>query len=77
MSIRCHGYSSKPLGPKQPKTALELRRQGQRCDRIALDQRQQGFHEVCDWLKGNRGIAEHVRACLESGRGVMHLPLGV
>jgi hypothetical protein len=29
-------------------------------DRIPLDQRQQGFHEVCDWLKGNRGITEHV-----------------
>ena len=31
-----------------------------RLDRIPLDQRQQGFHEICDWPKGNRGIAEHV-----------------
>ena len=58
----CHGYPCEPLRPKQSETSLELLRQSQRRDHLALDQRLQGFDEVCDRLKCDRGITEHIGA---------------
>jgi hypothetical protein len=55
-----HGYPGEPLRPKQTETSLELLRQNQRCNRIPLDQRLQGFDEICDRLKSDQGITKHV-----------------
>ena len=61
MSIAAIAIPVNPCGPSNRKRAWLLR-QSQRRDGIPLDQRLQGFDEVCYRPKGNRRIAEHVRA---------------
>ena len=58
----CHSHPGKTLRSKQSETSLEFLRQSQRCYRITFDQRLQGFDEVCDRLKSNRGITKQVSA---------------